>query len=263
MLGTLITSTGISHFTLNLKIKPESVTQRDLFLEEILGLPSYRVHEPLKLDITQFAQTVSKCFLYAKTNCSNQAERSHLETLGFQVIETNVTLKQEIEYECKIESHQNGRYEIRLASSNDRAKVEEIASKSFTLDRFHQDPKIDNSSADEIKKQWAGNFFSGKRGDVTVVASKKNQPVAFLLLLFGQKENIIDLIAVDSKNRNNGLAKQMINFAKSINGFPKNLLVGTQASNIPSIRMYEKIGFKKINSQFVLHYHGPFKNVDS
>jgi len=141
--------------------------------------------------------------------------------------------------------------------------VEEIASKSFTLDRFHQDPKIDNSSADEIKKQWAGNFFSGKRGDVTVVASKKNRPVAFLLLLFGQKENIIDLIAVDSKNRNNGLAKQMINFAKSINGFPQNLLVGTQASNIPSIRMYEKIGFKKINSQFVLHYHGPFKNVDS
>lgn len=263
MLGTLITSTGISHFTLNLKIKPESVTQRDLFLEEILGLPSYRVHEPLKLDITQFAQTVSKCFLYAKTNCSNQADRSHLETLGFQVIETNVTLKQEIEYECKIESHQNGRYEIRLASSNDRAKVEEIASKSFTLDRFHQDPKIDNFSADEIKKQWASNFFAGKRGDVLIVASRNNRTIAFLLLIFGKKENIIDLIAVDPEHRKNGLAEKMIHFAKSINGSQKKLFVGTQVSNTPSIRLYEKLGFNKINSQNVLHYHGPFKNSDS
>ncbi len=254
------TSIGTNHFTLKLKIKPESVTQRDIFLEEILGIPSYRVQKPLKLNSDQFAKTLGKSFLYAKTSCSNQAELSHLETLGFQVIERNVTLKQEVGYDFEIGSDQNARYRIGKAKADDRKYVEEIARKNFTFDRFHLDPKISNIFADEIKKQWSGNFFLGKRGDSMVVASEKNRPVAFLLLLFGQKEIIIDLIAVDSKHRNNGLAKKMINFSKSNNGFSKNFLVGTQASNIPSLKLYKKMGFQKINTQMVLHYHGPFVN---
>ena len=226
-------------------------------------MPTFVVKVPLKLDIIQFRRTGRKSFLYAKIDYSNHLDLRHLETLGFRVIETNVTLMQELGFEFEIGSNQNPQYRIRLAKVDDRKAVEEIARKSFTLDRFHQDPKINNSSADEIKKQWASNFFSGKRGDVTVIASRNNRPVAFLLLLFGQKENIIDLIAVDSEHRKNGLAEQMIKFVKSINDIQKKLLVGTQATNIPSIRLYEKMGFQKINSQILLHYHGPFKTSNS
>ena len=232
-------------------------------MEKILAVPTFVVKVPLKLDIIQFSRTGRKSFLYAKIDYSNHLDLRHLETLGFRVIETNVTLKQKSGLEFKIGSHQNPQYRIRLAQVGDRKDVEEIARKSFNLDRFHQDPKIDNFSADEIKKQWASNFFAGKRGDVLIVASRNNRTIAFLLLIFGKKENIIDLIAVDPEHRKNGLAEKMIHFAKSINGSQKKLFVGTQVSNTPSIRLYEKLGFNKINSQNVLHYHGPFKNSDS
>lgn len=259
----LITSTGTNPFTLNLKIESERVTQRDLFLEEILDIPSFCVKAPLKIDKSQFAPTSKKSFLYAKIDCSNHSVLSHLEAFGFYVIETNVSLKQVRGRKFKIGSNHNERYQIRLASIDDRKGVEEIASKSFTFDRFHEDPKISSTKADEIKKHWVGNFFSGKRGDVMVVACENNRPVAFLLLLFREKENIIDLIAVDSDHRNNGLGKQLIDFAKNIDPTQKSLLVGTQATNVPSIRIYEEMGFQKIHSQFVLHYHGPFESSNS
>ncbi len=232
-------------------------------MEEILEIPSFRVKEPLKLDTSQFATTGRNSFLYAITDCSNQSDLSHLEAVGFQVIETNVTLKQEMRCELKIEPHQNNGYQIRLASISDRKDVEEIARQSFIFDRFHKDPKFSSAKADKIKKHWSSNFFLGKRGDTMVVASENNRAVAFLLLLHGITENVIDLIAVDSNHRNNGLAMQMIDFVKRVDITQKKLLVGTQASNIPSLRMYEKMGFKVINSQFVHHYHGPFINVDS
>jgi ribosomal protein S18 acetylase RimI-like enzyme len=232
-------------------------------LEEILAVPTFVVKNPIKIDVIQFTPTGRKSFLYTKIDCSNHMDLRHLENLGFRVIEINVTLKQELGLKFKIGSNQNQQYRIRLAKADDRKDVEEIARKSFTLDRFHQDPRIDNSSADEIKKQWAGNFFLGKRGDLLAVATRNNRPVAFLLLLFGQKENIIDLIAVDSEHRKNGLAEQMIEFVKSIMESQKTLLVGTQATNIPSIRLYEKMGFQKIDSQILLHYHGPFESFNS
>ena len=71
-------------------------------MEEILEIPSFRVKEPLKLDTSQFAPTGRNSFLYAITDCSNQSDLSHLEAVGFQVIETNVTLKQEMIARVKV-----------------------------------------------------------------------------------------------------------------------------------------------------------------
>jgi hypothetical protein len=33
------------------------------------------------------------------------------------------------------------------------------------------------------------------------------------------------------------------------------LLVGTQVANIPSVRLYERMGFSLSSSQYVLHLH--------
>ena len=50
----------------------------------------------------------------------------------------------------------------------------------------------------------------------------------------------------------------MIEFALKELAHREKVLVGTQASNIPSIRTYEKMGFRTFSTSFVLHYHGSF-----
>jgi len=146
-------------------------------------------------------------------------------------------------------------YEIRWAQDEDRNFVEDIAQKNFSHDRFHQDPNIDNSLADEVKRQWAGNFFSGKRGNAMIVATANNRPVAFLLLLLPQKHSVIDLIAVSKNHRKKGLGLQMINYALQNFSGNNRWIVGTQSTNIASIRLYERLGFQTMGSQYVLHMH--------
>ena len=146
-------------------------------------------------------------------------------------------------------------YEIRLAQDGDKIFVEEVAETSFSHDRFHQDPKIQNSKADAVKKEWAGNFFSGKRGDSMIVATTNNRPVAFLLLLLERQNTVIDLIAVSKEHRKKGLSNQMIGFAMQKFSANDRWIVGTQSTNIPSVRLYESLGFQTIRSQYVLHKH--------
>jgi hypothetical protein len=37
---------------------------------------------------------------------------------------------------------------------------------------------------------------------------------------------------------------------------PEGFRVGTQAANAPSVRLYESLGFRFRDAQFVLHHHG-------
>ena len=67
---------------------------------------------------------------------------------------------------------------------------------------------------------------------------------------------MIDLIAVDEKFRNQGVAEAMIHHLfQTAKNSVQTILVGTQVANIPSVRLYEKLGFRLIASQYVLHMH--------
>ena len=94
-----------------------------------------------------------------------------------------------------------------------------------------------------------------------VVAETNGQVVGFLQLLWGQEDTlIIDLIGVAPENQGKGLGRAMICHA-AMHGTgdhrrPAKILVGTQAANIPSIRLYESLGLRMYSAQYALHYHG-------
>lgn len=90
-----------------------------------------------------------------------------------------------------------------------------------------------------------------------VVATAADTPVGFLQLLAREKQLIIDLIAVDQEAQGAGLATGMIQFAaRQLSNF-ESMLVGTQIANIPSLRVYEKLGFRMCGASYMYHYHGP------
>ena len=252
--------TGTRNSTLKLEVDSKASIQRDAFLGKILGLPAYKINEfiePLDLKFLKDKNYGKKgSFFYTKLDYSNLTSLGFLKNSGFKIIEENITLERsggganinEPFRHCQ-------QYEIRLAQDGDKTFVEEIAETSFSHDRFHQDPKIDNSLADEIKRQWAGNFFLGQRGNTMIVATANNQPVAFLLLLLTKKHSVIDLIAVSEDHRQKGLGLQMINYALQNFSGNNRWIVGTQSTNIASIRLYESLGFQTMGSHYVLHRH--------
>lgn len=191
-------------------------------------------------------------FIYAKVSPTSVTAIQALEGLGFNLVDTNVVFKKPITTTHEIA----GNCIMRFASPADKSQVVELAERNFMYSRFHLDNSIPKSVADTIKAGWTKNYFAGKRGDKMAVALVNDTVVGFLLLIYGSNHDlIIDLFAVDKKQRRKGIASDMIAFAESKCPGYSHIMVGTQIANIPSIGLYEKMGFRMFSSQYVFHYH--------
>jgi len=87
-----------------------------------------------------------------------------------------------------------------------------------------------------------------------IIALLDGNVVGFLQLIIKKEIIIIDLIGVDKKSQGKGVATEMIKFAHE-NNENKSIKVGTQISNIPSLRLYQNIGFVFSSSNYIFHYH--------
>jgi len=211
----------------------------------------------------------ARVFMYAKVPPMNMAAVERLEMLGFHLVDTNVLFAKALggsgrqgeppsSAATPAASGDVRSYVVRSAVAEDREQTIELARRSFSCSRFHLDPAIPKTLADEIKARWVDNFFAGARGDSMVVASHGETIVGFCLLLHGGDGALtIDLIAVDAAHRGRGLAGEIAAFVERRPGGFTEIRVGTQIANTASIRCYERLGFRLRSAQYVLHYHNP------
>lgn len=236
---------GIDHYRL----------EQDPWLSDVLERPAWRVVDGgagaplagLHAERPQFAT--------AKIPAAKTAAVHTLESFGFRTVDAALTFTTDA-----VAASPAGP-SVRFALAADRAAVEAIAGRSFRFSRFHLDPALPAALAHRVKARWAGNWFAGARGDGMVVAEDGARVAGFLQLLWAKDGRlVIDLIAVDEANRGRGLAAAMIGFA-AVHGTgdarrPAGMVVGTQAANVASVRLYESLGFRLREAQFVLHHHG-------
>jgi len=190
-------------------------------------------------------------FAYARLPTADVRSVQLLEDAGFRLVDTGITLEADV-----LRGEDGAGAAARSARPADAAAVGALARSAFRFSRFHLDPRIPARLADEIKAQWAGNFFAGKRGDYMVVTEHAGEVAGFLQLLAGPDSVLtIDLVAVAEAHRGRGLATAMIRFAARECGAPARLRVGTQSANVPSLRLYERLGFTVAATSFVLHRH--------
>ena len=175
-----------------------------------------------------------------------------LEKANFKLIDTNVIF--ELNVNKLFEKQQHNEIEICFAEKKHQQALEKIARDNFHYSRFHLDSLINNDIANQIKQNWVKNYFFGKRGDEMVVALLHNKPVGFLQLIIKEKNILIDLIGVDKIEQGRGVASSMIQFASKNMKLPC-IKVGTQIGNLPSINLYQKLGFVLTRSDYVFHYH--------
>ena len=237
-------------------IRRDFTVHPDPWLTGILDRPAFRVDGADAPSSGWMARLKSDdLFVTAKVGADQVAESSLLQDLGFRTIDAALT------FEASALTAPAGDPRVRFARAEDRVAVEQLAGSAFVFSRFHLDPAIPTWLAHRVKAAWAGNFFAGKRGDGMVVAEHAGVVAGFLQLLWSPGDVLtIDLIAVAPGSARSGLARAMIGFA-AVNGVgdqrrPRGFRVGTQAANTPSVRLYESLGFRLSQAQFVLHHHG-------
>lgn len=230
----------------------------DPWLQRFLGKPVFRVTGPIDAgDATPSKLrevTAQNAFAYTRVPTTDTHSVDAFQAAGFRVVDVSITLETTGLPPLLPQDAARARF----ASPDDANAVERIGREGFAWSRFHLDPRIDKAAADEIKAQWAGNFFRGTRGDYMVTAGQTGEVGAFLQLLSGADGVLsIDLIAVAAPQRRKGLAGAMIRFAAHHCPGVTRLRVGTQAANIDSLRLYQRLGFVVASTAYVLHCHGP------
>lgn len=215
----------------------------DPWLSGVLNRPVFRVNAQ---DSQTPAVLPQSCFAYSKIAVDDIAASRALSQAGFFLVDTNVT------YEW---NGAGGDHHERVldAAQQDEAGVRDVACNAFTLTRFHTDPAIENTHADQIKEDWAGNFFNGQRGDLMLVYKQDGKVLGFNQVLVQDDLAIIDLIAVHPDARGRGIARAMI---AALQTRFECIKVGTQIINAPSIGLYTAMGFKFSGASYVFHYHG-------
>lgn len=231
----------------------EHTLKPDSWLSAILGCPAWRIDHGATGEPFAALRAAAPVFAYAKLKVQHISEVSQLTDAGFRVVDTALT------FDGAISGSPGDR--VRFAEPEDSRAVSRIAGSAFRFSRFHLDPLVPNGIADTIKSAWAANYFEGKRGDGMVVAERNGCVAGFLQLIWSAPDClVIDLIGVDSAWQGQGIGRDMILYA-ACHGtgdgrVPAGMMVGTQAANAPSVRLYESLGFRLASAQYVLHYHG-------
>jgi len=232
----------------------------DQWLSKVIGINTYKlivddnlVNKPKDFQNTFKKIKKDKIIVYAKISTDSLNYAHFLEELGFKIIDTSVKLqKNKSDITAFFDSNN---YLVRFTSLLDREQVISLATNSFRYSRFHIDPSFENAIADKIKGKWVENYYDGRRGDCMVVTELDNQITGFLLLLKNNNKLLtIDLIAVAKEHHGKKMASNMITFAESQLDFLK-MQVSTQIGNNPSIRLYEKLGFRIQDAEYVFHFH--------
>jgi ribosomal protein S18 acetylase RimI-like enzyme len=213
--------------------------------------------------ITQHMRRQVQGSYYAKIDTTRIEIVRQLGGLGFYVVDVNVTFGlDKAKASPRMQPQPGFRCQIGEASAEQREEVLEIARSCFRFSRFHLDPQIPLEIANQIKHDWILNYQLKKRGEHLWVATVAGRPAGFLAVIAGneagRRYRAIDLIGVAPAYQGQGIGQALVAYFidtyRDQNDF---LLVGTQIANLPSIHLYQKLGFSLIKSAYVMHLHVP------
>jgi len=229
---------------------------KDIWLSDLIGKDVFSIESSSLDELKKINTNIKNSFIFSKLQFERKNDLQWFFNNDFRLIDINVTLEMPIH---KIDSNKlYKKYSYEKVSSNNLIRAQSIAKNAFIYDRFHSDPEIDNHIASNIKSEWVKSYLDGNRGDLGIVSTNSDGSLTgFLLIILQNKTCIIDLIAVDSLFRGMGVASYLISLIPTLfqNIGLENVKVGTQLSNINSIALYNKMGFRIVSQNFMLHKH--------
>ena len=141
---------------------------------------------------------------------------------------------------------------VRVARKDDIERISHIGENSFSSDRFHSDPLIENHKADKLKGAWARNCLTHRANKVFVFQDEK--VCGFLACIKIKHALVIDLIAVAEEKRGFGIGRVLIDSCEAYYKTQCDVYsVSTQSTNRASINLYSSCGFVLVCKQATFH----------
>jgi ribosomal protein S18 acetylase RimI-like enzyme len=216
--------------------------------------------------ISQHCCLLPRALFYAKVPCHANHLLQRLQTAQLRVVDVSLTLGQATDPAGRPRAPDLppvtscSHLRIRLAQRADVEALRRISGSCFEHSRFHRDPLIPNHLAHALKQQWALAALEGGRCDRMWIAESSGQVAGFLASRIDVAEagvrGIIDLVGVDRAHQRRGVGAALVQqFIRFYQEDCQELVVGTQAANLASLRLYQRLGFVIKGSHYVLHRH--------
>lgn len=121
--------------------------------------------------------------------------------------------------------------------------------------RFKNDPLLPENSFEKMYREWVLQSLNGNMGDEIYFIGDAADPNAMITIAFKNEFAEIGLIAVKQEYQHQGYGKLLVEFVENITFEKKlnHLIVATQLSNLPAIKLYEKCGGKIIKQENIYH----------
>jgi RimJ/RimL family protein N-acetyltransferase len=181
--------------------------------------------------------------LSARVDSGNLTTIHALEEAGFELIDGIQTFVLTLNG-----NHPSAPPRTRLFEPKDLPEVLEIGRTAFIFDRFHADPTLPSTVADQVNASWTRSCCLGTAADAVVVAEEDGRIASYVTCRADRRagNGIIILVATAAWARGRGAARRASSAA--LHWFAEQGLgtveVGTQLRNIPAARLYESLGFR-------------------
>jgi ribosomal protein S18 acetylase RimI-like enzyme len=202
--------------------------------------------------------TLNHEYLLYRFHKSDLPALQMVQKKNFHLVDCLITFM----WDCEAKLILKNKIQIRAAEESDLESLRNIARMQFTFDRFHNDPIIPNSVADELHANWISDSLSINPNDRVIVAYYNNNISGFLSYsinsalndALGIKTMSIVLIAIHPEKQRQGIAKALVLEAMKIaktDAFTS-VLVGTQKKNFKAMNLYNSLGFQNVDANFTM-----------
>jgi GNAT superfamily N-acetyltransferase len=219
----------------------------DAWLSKVLGFPVFATGPE-----GDTPSSGERSLTYTKVPVEATETVFGLTARGFAVVDVNVTLT----FGTSQFRHEASSVTVAPARPDHGGALADIAANCFRYSRFHLDPLLPNDLADRVKREWVMNYVRGRRGVELLAATKGDRPVGFLAVLETDDARVIDLVGVSPDAQRQGVGIALISaFIQRHAPLAAELRTGTQIANVPSLCLYERLGFSISSAAYVLHLH--------
>lgn len=224
----------------------------DRWLAERFGHPVWSVRGASSTEVADHVAAHPGRALYqAKVATSDVATVLDLATAGLVPVNVNSVLARS---PGVIDVPPTAGVTVRQLDPRTDEGVLAIAADAFERTRFHLDPRVPDTVADAIKRDWIDSYLHGRRGEFAYVAVEDDVPVGFLAVVADGDTRIIDLMGVAVAARGRGVGAALVGkFVLDAEESYSRVEVGTQAANAPATRFYERAGFRAARALYDLH----------
>lgn len=245
----------------------------NLNVGEIFSCPQKKEVDEIERISQEIINSGFQFMLHKHKLCDeNNLDISVLSKLGFNYIDTHITLSLNLKVVDLERSHCEKKdetksltenVEVRLVEKSEKElipKLQEIGEDLSKVSRFALDSNIPNGTVKLLYQNWILNGFESDMADHIYIAfGPKKDVLGFAYFLVDKEDSdVVDLslLAVHPSTRGSGLGSKLMR--KAFSDLQKNYVsctVVVSLSNPKALSFYEKMGYRHVEAKQIYHAH--------